>query len=284
MIIIFFKYLIKKNKINKQMEKVKFLCIGDPHFKKSNLREAEIMSEKIIEHAKTIKPDFIVCLGDILDTHDLINVSPLKAVTKFLDDLSQIAITYLLIGNHDYINHSQFLTDNHGFNSFKKWENMHIVDHVIVHDYYGMKFTFCPYTPPGLFLDALIESGEFWETSECIFAHQEFYGCNFGKTKSIIGDKWDENNPLVISGHIHDHEILGTNVFYTGSIMQHGFTETGKKHLWLFTFESNDEESKYSYEKLSLGTNYLDKTNDIKTIQQKISKYRLNQYKKTHFI
>ena len=37
----------------------------------------------------------------------------------------------LLVGNHDYINNQQFLTNNHWMNAMKDWNNVTIIDKVI---------------------------------------------------------------------------------------------------------------------------------------------------------
>ena len=261
------------------MSNVTCLCIGDPHFQDSNMVDVATLTKNIIIYATKVKPDFIVCLGDILHTHEKIYVTPFKAATNFLYNLSRIAPTYLIIGNHDYKNNSQFLTNNHAFNALKKWDNMYIVDNVLVHEYGNQKFAFCPYVPPGRFLEALNGSNQVWELTDCIFAHQEFYGCKMGAIKSEIGDKWDEGYPLVISGHIHDHHIVDNNVFYTGSIMQHSFNENSKKYLWFFTFEYSSEESKYTCKKIDLGmkqkkTLYID-IDDL-------SKFDYEKYKNYH--
>lgn len=228
---------------------VKCLCIGDPHFQDSNMKDVYVLVDKIIKYAEKMKPTFIVVLGDILHTHEKISVTPFKTATNFLLKLTEISPTYLLIGNHDYKNNSQFLTDNHAFNSLKQWKNMYVVDNVIMHEYDKCKFIFSPYVPVGRFLEALNQSCLLWEFANAIFAHQELYGCQLGAMKSEIGDVWDADNPLLISGHIHDPQILNDNVIYTGSIMQHGYAEQGKKYLWLFTF---DKET-HSYEKIDLG-------------------------------
>ncbi len=260
------------------MEKVTCLCIGDPHFQDSNMKDVAILTQKIVEYAEKVKPTFIVCMGDILHTHEKISVTPFKAATEFLKKLSDITITYLLIGNHDYKNNSQFLTNNHAFNALKQWKNMFIVDNVLVHEYNGVQFGFCPYVAPGRFLEALNSSGELWEMTDCIFAHQEFYGCQMGAIKSEIGDEWDADNPFVISGHIHDHQTFD-NIFYTGSIMQHGFNENSKKYLWQFTFSPEEGETSRTYKKIDLG---MKRKKIIYVDIDDIAKLDLDKYKNYH--
>ena len=88
------------------------LAIGDPHFKVGNVAESEQMTDNLIKLALNIKPTFIVDLGDTLHRHETIHVSPLMRAENMLKQLSEIAPTYLLIGNHDRPNNSNFLTMN----------------------------------------------------------------------------------------------------------------------------------------------------------------------------
>ena len=98
----------------------KILCIGDPHFKNSNLIEVEKFIVKITELARQKQPDFIVILGDLLHEHERLFTIPLNKATEFIDKMRNIAPTFILVGNHDMINHKQFLTKNHWLNSFEK--------------------------------------------------------------------------------------------------------------------------------------------------------------------
>jgi len=222
--------------------KTTVLCIGDQHVQDSNLIDIDMAFKRIIKIVRKIKPTFIVCMGDMLHNHEKISVTPFNRALYFLDELSKLSLTYILIGNHDYKNNTQFLSDNHPFNSLKKWNNVVVVDKVIINEHNGLKFCFCPYVYPGRFVEALNTNKNKWEICKCIFAHQEFNGCKMGAFISENGDKWDTSYPLVISGHIHEHQIID-NIFYTGSMMQNGFAEQDDKKIWLFKFKT----TKFSY-------------------------------------
>lgn len=49
-------------------KETKVLCIGDPHFKVSNIQEIELFIEKCVELVKETKPDLVCVLGDLLHT------------------------------------------------------------------------------------------------------------------------------------------------------------------------------------------------------------------------
>lgn len=104
---------------------VNILVIGDPHFKVSGVPEHDKMCKSIIENVKNKKIDLIVILGDILDRHETIHVSPLTRSIKFLGELIKIAPIYALIGNHDLKNNKQFLSDEHGFSSFRLLQELY---------------------------------------------------------------------------------------------------------------------------------------------------------------
>jgi DNA repair exonuclease SbcCD nuclease subunit len=238
---------------------MKALVIGDPHFKyNSDASESEEYVKKIISIAQKHTPLFIVVLGDVLDTHEIVRVQPHKLAESLLEGLSNVAHTYVLMGNHDYINNSQFLTDNHVFGPFKKWPNLTIVDKVIGDAIEDKYFVFVPYVPSGKFsdaLDTLVKDGETWEFADCIFAHQEFRGCRprmaDDKYKSKTGDVWDEDFPLIISGHIHKAQNVGKNIMYPGNSFQHSYKETCNKYVWIVQWEEEIEEPRIT--KISTG-------------------------------
>ena len=231
------------------MEPVKVLTIGDPHFKVGNIPESEPMTDKLVQLARKIEPTFIVCLGDILHRHEKIHVSPLMRAEKMIELLSEIAPTFLIIGNHDRPNNSNYLTDEHPFNAMKKWKNTYVVDKVVDANIKGNRFIFVPYVPPGKFDDALNTIETPLEGTTAVLCHQEFYGAKMGPIVSQAGDKWPLNNPLVISGHIHDYDRLQTNIIYVGTPMQHAFGDGEDKTVSLFYFDNKE----WKEERIDLG-------------------------------
>ena len=224
-------------------ERVTCLAVGDPHFQVNNVPDAEDLIKKVNALVEQLQPTFVVILGDLLHTHERIHVTPFNLATRFVTSLARKVQVYLIIGNHDLQNNQQFLTSNHAFNSLKKIENVTVCDRVVLRKMNGMKFVFCPYVPPERFEEALAtleEKGRRWDDASCIFAHQEFFGCRFNPVMtSTDGDIWPEDYPLVVSGHIHNEQRLQSNIYYTGSSMQHAFGETANKTIALLTFEKD---------------------------------------------
>jgi len=226
------------------------LIIGDPHFKVANIRETNAMVEAIVRVSLQRRPDIIIVLGDVLDRHETIHVSPLTRAVKFLARLMEIAPTYVLIGNHDLKNNRQFLSDEHPFNALKYWGNrMTVVDTTTMVTLNGHEFVFVPYVPPGRFVEALDQCPG-WERATCIFAHQEFRGAQMGAITSIDGDDWPLINPYVITGHIHDYQEPQVNILYTGTPIQHAFGDRHDKTISYVTFHSPIERHR---ERIDLG-------------------------------
>lgn len=220
---------------------MKVIAIGDPHFRVENVVEVDMFMDKIESLAKRECPDLIIILGDLLHTHEKIFTIALNKAYEFVRRMRDIAPTYVLVGNHDYIQNSQFLTENHWMNAMKDWDNVVIVDTAIRLVKKGVRLVFVPYVPNGRFLEAL-ETGEEWRDADCIFAHQEFAGCKMGAIVSIEGDRWPEDFPRIVSGHIHSKQTPQPNIYYTGSAMQHAFGESDKNVIPIITFPYNVKE------------------------------------------
>lgn len=232
------------------INKMKILCIGDPHFQVQNIPEVNMLIDKLETLCQKEQPDLIVSLGDVLHDHERLHTIPLNKAVEFFDRLCKIAPTIAILGNHEFITNREFLNENHWMNSLKKWDKLTIVDKVITKHISGYKFVFCPYTFPGRFVEALDTSDEEWRDSNAIFCHQEFFGVKMGAVMSIDGDKWDEKFPPIISGHIHTNCIL-KNVYYPGSSLQIAFGESEKNIIPILTW--TDPKKPYALEEIDLG-------------------------------
>ena len=120
-------------------------------------------------------------------------------------------------------------------NGLKEWDNIKVIDTTHSTLINNHKFVFCPYVPPGRFIEALNVTE--WKDANIIFAHQEFYGCKMGAIESEDGDKWDLELPYVVSGHIHSNQTIQPNIYYPGAAMQHAFGESEKNIIPYFELE-----------------------------------------------
>lgn len=196
--------------------------------------------------------DGVVVMGDLLHRHEKVNsvvlckaVSFLRAIRDALKDSSNL---YLIIGNHDRPNNSDFLTDLHPFTAIKGWDRTVIVDSTMKVCINETSFLLVPYVYPGRFFEAIAKVETPLDVA-AVLCHQEFYGCKMGAIKSTVGDKWPTDYPLVISGHIHDYQVPQRNMIYIGTPVQHGFGGATGKTVSIFQFRNDI----YEEERVSLG-------------------------------
>lgn len=206
---------------------MKVLAIGDQHFHINNSIEVDEFTTNVFNHLQTTKYDAVILLGDLLHTHEKLHTIAFNKACQFIDRLRKITLTIVLVGNHDMVSCSQFMTDEHWLNPLKKWDNVVIVDKAIPIDINGCRIVCCPFVPNGRFVEALNTITDYdWKQTSCIFAHQEFYGCKMGALISTTGDHWDLSYPQIISGHIHQKQRPQQNIYYTGSSIQIAFGES----------------------------------------------------------
>ena len=233
----------------------KILVIGDPHFKADNGIDTGLMALKIVEAALRETPDFIVVLGDVLHTHDLLRLDPVCRAINFLQRLRDTSPhLYVLIGNHDRPNNACYLTSEHPFTALKDWPHTTVVDQVITRSHMVRSmgkvasFTFVPYVPVGRFEEALLSVGLSTDPAKNtapihlkqmsgVFAHQEFKGAKMGAIISEAGDPWPMGAPLCVSGHIHDYDELLYNLVYPGTPIQHGYADKPDKTISVLCFK-----------------------------------------------
>jgi DNA repair exonuclease SbcCD nuclease subunit len=168
---------------------IRCLVIGDPHIGISNLLDVDSFIEKSETAVRRLKPDFIVCLGDLGDRHETMHMDAYIRACTFLEKMSSYSPTFLTVGNHDRKNNSDFQSPDHFFVGMRHCPNLIIVDTTIKHEIVSKRdpnvkgnFLFVPYVAPGRFYEALdsidlSELGdETWRSPsiDAIFAHQEF--------------------------------------------------------------------------------------------------------------
>lgn len=217
---------------------LKIIVIGDLHFKQNNKNETDEFHQELLKVIKSQHFDFAVFLGDILDRHDVVNLGPYNRSINLFEDVCQYCPLYILIGNHDRSNNSDFLSTNHIFNPLKKWDNITIVDHVIKKTINNIPIILLPYVPNGRFMEALQTVDFDPNVNSIIFCHQEFSGCKINKILSVNGDVWN-NKSLIISGHIHQYHHVNHNIIYVGSAIQANFGEEDEKTISIFTIDDN---------------------------------------------
>lgn len=210
------------------------IIVGDPHAKRGNGPEIRLLTEKLTELVKKEDAEYVVILGDLAHDHAVMHLQAWQSICYMMQELSELTKVYYIVGNHDMLNNTQYLTDNHFFKVFDGMHNIAIIDRPTLVG----KTAFIPYVPNGMFnkaFNSLLESCSVdVDDVRLVFAHQEFKGCKMGAIESKDGDEWPENYPLVVSGHIHEKQHLG-NVYYPGSPYQTAFGDNQKKTVEIVT-------------------------------------------------
>lgn len=248
---------------------MKLLCVGDIHIKTTNTHLVDLLENQIIDYVQNLNIDKVILLGDILHTFEKLHTQALNRAYKFIDSIRKYTQIYVLVGNHDYINNQQFLSDEHWMNGLKEWKNVYIIDKTLEDITTTGSLYYVPYVPTGRFEDALDSTSTDWKTkAKYIFAHQEFKGCKMGAITSTHGDEWKEDYPMVISGHVHDYQKPQTNIFYIGASLQDSFGDQTSPRLLLI------DDMGFSELELKLPKNktiYLDlESKDIEQVVGKI--------------
>lgn len=219
-----------------------FLVVGDPHLKENLLFESRELVRKIVEHARENPPRFIVILGDVLDRHNIYEAFAFDLMNTFLRDLYQIAKTFVLVGNHDRVNNSDFLSGVSPFSPMHEWDQtrIRIADKPISETIDGEEYIFAPYVPEGRFIESLNLHLPHWQKARAIFAHNTVKGARVAKreTGDVIAnniDEWRLDYPQLIAGHLHEgHEF--NNILYVGTPKQQNDSESEDKGIFRMKF------------------------------------------------
>jgi DNA repair exonuclease SbcCD nuclease subunit len=212
---------------------MKSIVIGDLHIKLSNCLTIKKLLDFTLEMIAKHSVSDCILLGDVLHTHEKLLTPCLNLAHTFVTQISEIIPVFVLVGNHDYVCNSEFLTTNHWMNTLKTIPNVTVVDNVIE----DSGRIFCPYTYPGRLDEALGN-----KKNKILFCHQEFIGCNMGAIISTHGDPLFESpSPIkyVISGHIHDTQTLTngySTVYYPGAPLQNTFNESSDRQICIVEY------------------------------------------------
>lgn len=215
---------------------MRLLVIGDLHFTANN-KLCEMFIEQIDEYLNGV--DGCVLLGDIFHTHEKINETVLNMVIRLFDIITTRCHLYVLVGNHDYRDGTQYCSNRHALSAFREWPNITIVDRPIIKKLKcgssKIPITFCPYVPKGRFREAIDNVD--WRNTHIIFCHQEFVGVKMGNIVSTDGDAWNRKYPQIVSGHIHERQNLQDNLYYPGVPYDHSYGYNGKRVITYIDFQ-----------------------------------------------
>jgi len=234
------------------------ICVvGDPHFKKTNQKETDILVEDCIKLVKYKKPEFTVILGDVYDEGEYIHHTCIKRVNNFILRLRDLCHVYILVGNHDRPNNRVYLTDDHPFELFSYLSNVTIVYRCHTFEWRNKKICMMPYVPNGMFHQACNDCNINITDYDLFFCHQEFKHCSTNLITKSDCDEWLSYYPFCVAGHIHKKQTIGNNLIYPGTPYQVKFDEDTDKGIYIMNenFEFEQFETRIP-PKINLKINY----------------------------
>jgi DNA repair exonuclease SbcCD nuclease subunit len=195
---------------------MKFLRLGDPHVKPTNIKESEALMEFAVSKALEFKVDVFEILGDIYDTHDIVRLKVLKFWTKWFKILSEQSFkTVVLVGNHDMS--GDYLDSFSPLHTALHLENekFKIVHEPYVDGVYG----YLPYTHSN---DTFVEEANKLANlgAKVLVSHPNYEGAVYdngvGISNGVDPNSLSNNFRHLIGGHIHTELEIG-RVWYTGN-------------------------------------------------------------------
>jgi hypothetical protein len=193
------------------------IIVGDPHMTDKPIERYrhDFMGGWLVNHARKVKPDGIVILGDLTEEKDRHSAGLVNAVAEHLDELASIAPTLTLMGNHDYA------TEDVPFFDFVR--RIPSID-FIRHPTYGHDLApkFAKVFSGLLFLPHTRDHKRDWagldfDDVDMVLAHNTFEGANseHGHRLSGIPEAALEGAPT-LAGDVHTPQTVG-GVTYLGA-------------------------------------------------------------------
>ena len=207
------------------------LVIGDLHFQERDIELYTTFIDRLETNILQKKEyEAVILLGDIQHKFKIVDRAAQTLVCLLFKMITKYTNLYVLVGNHDYDNATQFLTENHTLMPFKTWPKVKIIDKPTKVILLEKNMLLCPYVPKGRFMEA-VETHLKKEKPSLLFCHQEFLGSLMGPYPSLDGDIWPEMYPMVISGHAHGRHQVGKNIQYVGMPYDDSYDETHKRYI-----------------------------------------------------
>jgi len=213
----------------------KVLFIGDCHLKINKFQLSVDLLKWIESVIHNTKPDIVVNLGDVFDTHSVIRSEILNEYLEHVQRVTKAGYPLVhLLGNHEF-----YLPSSSKYHALKPFKNLinnfYVIDEIT--DLFDM--TFVPY---------LLNDHDFpKQTKPICVAHQTFIGADYGDIKVYDGVNYEEvSADIIISGHVHKRQMYG-KVIYPGTPIAHTASDIDQiKGLMIFDTETYKYEFIYS--------------------------------------
>jgi DNA repair exonuclease SbcCD nuclease subunit len=188
----------------------KHLIVGDPHVTTADLEDCQNLLDLVIKTAQDSRPDNITFLGDLYNTHSVVDTRCIDFWQTNLKVLAGISPVTVILGNHDQC--TPTIRHPHALLSHQDIPGVTIIDEF----FQGDDFAAMPYyVDPVEFIKVCKENEV---KSNFLFCHQTFNGADQGAGFYAKDSVEPSAIPykFVISGHIHNPMRFG-NVWYPGA-------------------------------------------------------------------
>lgn len=248
-----------------------FIHLGDLHLgikfhKRSLLEDQKDMLIRVCRCAEERKAHTVIA-GDIFDSVNP-SIEAHRLWFDFLTTLGQSNMqnethTYVIAGNHDSASRLALGRE------FLEAANIHIVrseNTFEVHTCNGINLVCVPFFKPTdldnepgyekldtralsysdgykLLIDDISKIVD--PSRSVLIAHQSFEGCVTGESeyKPFMSDSIDPNVVSafrkVWAGHIHSHQRVGTNIYYSGSLLPYAFGDDYNPGISIWTYDGD---------------------------------------------
>lgn len=216
---------------------MKILRIGDPHVRPNNLVESDNLMNFVFHTVKSAKVDRVEILGDLFHTHAVVRLEVLSFWDYWLQKLSDIVETVVLVGNHDMP--GTHGSENHALAVFKriKNENLRIIDTGTVIG----PFLYMPYVHDGASFLSIVR-GFSGKEARVLVCHQTFAGGQYDNGFYAPDGINPDEVPFdkIISGHIHKEQIIANGkVDYPGTPKWDTASDANEhKGIWLYEHDN----------------------------------------------
>ncbi len=193
----------------KDVKDINIALLSDIHY---HVKFNNKIFDKILKQVKNSNVDYITIVGDLLDSSEIKEFASLK---EFLEKLSAIAPTMVVLGNHEeksgYIHNWEYYHNEDFINMLKSIKNLYLLDDSTYNDnnitFYGFNLSFKHYCEDRESYESFCDEVEKLKTS----LDENKYNIMLIHSPLNIYT-FIENNPqselnkcdLILSGHMHN--------------------------------------------------------------------------------
>jgi len=202
----------------------------------SRVSDAVKVIEQVYSYALQNDCDYVLFGGDLFDTRKRIDVDTYNRTHHAISVWSEKVTTYMIPGNHDQANKSGTI---HSLSRFNNRGRCEVLDKPLWRDLGGGIGLFgVPYIDDGEVIAEHVREGvrnrpEYASKGAILLMHYGVLGAKVGPSDYVLPcelelhmllpDNWD----LILGGHYHIGQQLGSNFHYIGSGMQHRWDDAG---------------------------------------------------------